>query len=77
MRKIFYLFCLCLGLGSCSEKVLVNTETIPYRISGDWSKIRATSFEYRSHEYIWFSRGGSSEGHIIHNPDCKYCKGNE
>lgn len=29
-------------------------------------------FEFNNHEYIYFRKGA---GTILHNPDCKFCKG--
>ena len=52
-----------------------NAKKNELRESTSEEGIKATSFDYKGHQYILFEESGSfGASSILHNPDCRKCK---
>lgn len=78
MKKLFYIFIVCMVVCSCSKSDKFQLRDFKLEndfyemTNGAWDNIQ--EFKYKGHDYIKFSK--HYQAGVVHNPDCEKCKTN-
>lgn len=74
MKKLLLTTAIILSLASCETKTMIED----YRDQENLPTPYIKHFEYKGHDYIFFSarRANGAVGGVVHDPDCK-CKENK
>lgn len=74
MKKLLLTTAIILSLASCEPKTMIED----YRDQENLPTPYIIHFEYKGHDYIFFSAGraNGAAGGVVHDPDCK-CKENK
>ena len=74
MKKLLLTTAIILSLASCETKTMIEDYRDQEKLPTPYIK----HFEYKRHDYIFFSAGRAhgAVGGVVHDPDCK-CKENK